>query len=1215
MSLITQEYGSQRQEVIDWLIAHNYPALPVAPAQDAFKYHKEVQANPSKSVWRHCPLTADLQPIALYTGKNPSYLDKDGVPHLVNHRQYQDWLPSEKELETWFAHPANGVGTLGGRNNTAWLDFDVKQFSSQEECDAAVLKILERPELQQTFIERSHSGGWRIGVRVKQKPDFTNFALEPGGAHVGEALFKGRFTVLAPTIGPSGNPYESINRELPFEVESLESIGIHTTRRQPDASASAPRPSMPAPPGIIPLELVASPQSREILEGANPANDRSGSFTAALREWYGWKNWGHTNGVSFSGNAEDLGRQAGQQLGIDSDRIERIIDGIDATTCTPGAYHYGGDLSCWKRIRSIDRVSYERLCPDQIKSEIKAEFSQYRGSQAVSTSIAVGATTSVARHQGNGSVTTLPASNGNGNGNGGKKPPTGSGGSGGDGNEPPDRGNKILAHPAWTLLSPLELLSEINTLIDRGCPDSEISLAIPNLAKRAGYTETATWKIYHERLKEVEATENRAETAALVDLMLKARQALVPLHSVLPLALASPLAKYCGWLNIRPEVALLTFLTTVSGLHHSATTCWLNRDWDFDVKPNLYTAIVAPPSQKKSPILKAIAKNPLRVLERKARDAWKKAIADYRTTEQHYNSLTKEQKEREFPEGLPEPPPDRRKIYSFTDTTTEGLRNQIEAYPMQGLIALPDELARLIKSANKYRGGKGSDEEDLLSYYDGGGETVLRADGLAGDFDNLLLSILGGIQPGVLQKEIKDCQDENGKWARFLFVNQPLAPSVMSTDGGSFDLTPMLANLYERVNNLPPQDYKPEREAFAYYCSIYNEFERRRCTESHSGLSAAWGKAEGRIGKLACNLHVVHELLAGRTPSEFIPKARYEEAFAIAMFSMQQVFSLYNELGDENALATHLTKVLTLSQRKGEIAARDVQLLYDSKSRPTPDAVRSWFRELEAMNKGKTSGTGRNLIFTAFVEFVEPNVESHSTFESYINQGLQPNVENVEVSGVFSGKISYPELTQNTVVAEINLSEIFSTSSTDSTIASTVEEMVVLAVETSSTENSTNATEKDSDDSPEPPSPEPGGGVVEPPTLAELQALLLACQSLSELSRVQAKHKEQAQDAYRAMSLENQLQVDGLTATQYKEPIFKYIGTQVLGRNGHCIGCGSLVRLKSGKKHLLTDVLPLDGRRLTAEEEELGAIGVNPKKLVEVVKRYAPPQGEQLSFV
>ena len=127
MSLITQEYGSQRQEVIDWLIAHNYPALPVAPSQDPRKYHKVVKTDPEKGWWKHCPLERDtLQPIPLFTGKNPSYLDSNGKPHLVNHRQYQNRLPSKKELKAWFANRSNGIGTLGGWHNTVWLDFDVK---------------------------------------------------------------------------------------------------------------------------------------------------------------------------------------------------------------------------------------------------------------------------------------------------------------------------------------------------------------------------------------------------------------------------------------------------------------------------------------------------------------------------------------------------------------------------------------------------------------------------------------------------------------------------------------------------------------------------------------------------------------------------------------------------------------------------------------------------------------------------------------------------------------------------------------------------------------------------------------------------------------------------------------------------------------------------------------------------------------------------------
>jgi uncharacterized membrane protein YgcG len=654
----------------------------------------------------------------------------------------------------------------------------------------------------------------------------------------------------------------------------------------------------------------------------------------------------------------------------------------------------------------------------------------------------------------------------------------GSGGSGGSGGGD-DGGNghstKVLNHPPFSPLTKDELLASINSLIQQGSSDSEVSLTIPSLAKRSGYTESAIWKIYHDLLKETELEESRTDASHLIDSLLSARQASVPLHSVLPMALADPFTRYASWLNIRPEVILLTFLTTVSGLHHSETTSLLNRDFDFDVKPNLFTAIVAPPSQKKSPILKAIAKKPLRALERKARDEWRRLQSEFNEIRERYNSLPKDQKEQQFPNGLPPEPPDRRKIYSFSDTTTEGIRNQIEAYPNQGLIALPDELARLIKSANKYRGGKGSDEEDLLSYYDGGGETVLRAGGLAGDFDNLLLSILGSIQPGVLQKMLKDCQDENGKWARFIFVSQPLAPSVMSADGGSFDLAPMLANLYEKVNNLFPEEYKPSREAFNYYCSVYNEFERRRCEEPHTGLSAAWGKAEGRVGKIACNLHVVHELVAGKIPSTTIPKARYQEAFDITMFGMQQLFSLYKELGEEDALASHLIKVITLSQEKGGfIKAKEVQALYCAKYRPTPDTVRSWFRELEAMGKGTTRGNGRSLEFSAVekptippehpqktkVDKVDILVDVLSTAEKIDIQGVQPKVDKVDISGCFLEKThQYVETPHSSTLTanpgHIEKEEKYPPISTSSTNAQDVDGAVFLEVDTTSTETST----------------------------------------------------------------------------------------------------------------------------------------------------------------
>ena len=68
---------------------------------------------------------------------------------------------------------------------------------------------------------------------------------------------------------------------------------------------------------------------------------------------------------------------------------------------------------------------------------------------------------------------------------------------------------------------------------------------------------------------------------------------------------------------------------------------------------------------------------------------------------------------------------------------------------------LVDELKGMFDSANQYRGGKGSDRQDILSYYDGAGQTTLRASGVSIDVEEVFISIYGGIQPEVLKTHIR----------------------------------------------------------------------------------------------------------------------------------------------------------------------------------------------------------------------------------------------------------------------------------------------------------------------------------------------------------------------------------------------------------------------------------------------------------------------------
>jgi AAA domain/Bifunctional DNA primase/polymerase, N-terminal len=404
-------------QTINWLFAHNYPALPVAPHQDPRKYHKIDKAYPERNLGSRCPLTDTLAPIPLYTGKNPSYLDQNGKPHLVNHKQYQNRLPSEQELTLWFTNPNNGIGTLGGWNNTIWLDFDLKQFTSATDCEDAVIDVIEKVVEQtrkEPFLEKSHSGGWRVGVKVQEKPTFTNFCLTNGGTHIGEALGEGRFTVLAPTIGPSGNPYESIHQTEPPLVTSLESIGIYSTKTQIPPTNQNPSllPTMevlpgttppsqlhpsntevvpgttpptkqnPSPtlvteliPNTIPLEQLGNKTSQEILTGTDTKGDRSDSLTTALREWYGWQNWCDTNDVKITGTAEELAHYAGEKLGIDSARIDRIVKSIgDPSSCAPATQTRGGDEACWKKIHHLDKGTFQTKCPTHIKDSLKQAY-------------------------------------------------------------------------------------------------------------------------------------------------------------------------------------------------------------------------------------------------------------------------------------------------------------------------------------------------------------------------------------------------------------------------------------------------------------------------------------------------------------------------------------------------------------------------------------------------------------------------------------------------------------------------------------------------------------------------------------------------------------------------------------------------------------------------------------------------------------------------
>jgi hypothetical protein len=456
--------------------------------------------------------------------------------------------------------------------------------------------------------------------------------------------------------------------------------------------------------------------------------------------------------------------------------------------------------------------------------------------------------------------------------------------------------------------------------------------------------------------------------------------------------LAQPIEKLATMLNLRSECYLAALLTQVASLFKVGTETILLRATDWRCVPNYFAAIVAEVSQLKTPVPKAIIDRPMRALRERAQKEFEQAEINYETELNNWKAAKKEDDRG----AAPKPP--RQRIYSFDKTTGEGIIYQQAAFPDQAMMYFCDELAGVFKSGNQYRGGKGSDEEDMLSFWNGTGTTVLRAAGVRASVEAVGLSIFGTIQPDVLAGLLKDCSDSNGKFARFDFVLQPLAvPNLPEENGTRFDLTPMLADLYQKIDALPAICFEFDREAKEYHRTFTLKcHERRVYQETKQGLRGALGKMPEKVGKLATVIHTLNCVFNNQQVTNHIPRSAVEAATKFVKFAADQVASLYTEFSDRSALAPNLTKILLAAELKGgEISVREVRAPFNEKQRPEVQRVREWFTELEVLNYGKVTTKGRKVTFTLSPRPHSPtlaqNIETEGVSHAHTSENTRPH--------------------------------------------------------------------------------------------------------------------------------------------------------------------------------------------------------------------------------
>lgn len=562
-----------------------------------------------------------------------------------------------------------------------------------------------------------------------------------------------------------------------------------------------------------------------------------------------------------------------------------------------------------------------------------------------------------------------------------------------------------------------DVVAEIDRLIARGFSGATMKAAITWLSGRYRQPAQNLEAIVQDRMIEFDRADDRAATKAEVERIRSAQKSSIALADVLPRQLATPLSQLARWQGLRPECYLFALLPAIGMLQKNGSELLLHKNLNFSVTPNLFAAIAAESSQKKSPVFRTTIGQPFAKLQARLDEQYTAKLEEWKA---ECKAIAKDDGDADLP---PEPV---RRLLKFSRATGEAIPVQRNRCPADGLLYAADELKAVFGAQNAYRRGKGSDAEDLLEYYDGESPTVLRVDGVRAEAGAFNLSIVGGIQPDTLRQLMGDGNDSNGSWARFMFVHQPTVASTLpDDDGGAIDVSELLTAIYQRIDNLPELQYELSRDAFRVFQAAYNEFEQLRCGDANQAMRAVWGKSAGRVGKVAINLHLLEWACepSTATPPITIGANTIRRAISIAKMAAEQIRSLYSGVGDQSAsLSPQLAATLDALELKGELSPRDVYTSFGRKfGAKSAEPVRSWFSELDQMGLAKLEISGRSWKLLQLVKFdaISANdaamMQSIASIESYTEQGLEANDANDAMFRTFdNSSLNSPDQTSDT---------------------------------------------------------------------------------------------------------------------------------------------------------------------------------------------------------
>ena len=354
----------------------------------------------------------------------------------------------------------------------------------------------------------------------------------------------------------------------------------------------------------------------------------------------------------------------------------------------------------------------------------------------------------------------------------------------------------------------------------------------------------------------------------------------------------------------------------------------------------LWGAIVAESGSMKSPAIHQ-ALRAVKNKQSKASRKYKKAKAEYDLKMKKFTKSTGELKKKYQDDPLidsemPELPKFERSVVD--DITIESLVAVLNENP-RGLLMINDELSGWF-DFDRYTGGSsgvsGAASKWLEMY--GGRDFIVDRKGSGNiSVESAHVSLIGGIQPGILKRGLGQANKESGLAARIFMVMPPAVPKVWQDDDVDPEVEAVVASVFDYLYSLVPLEGESGRtepqvvKLGVEAKKIFVEFHDRH-NKQMSGLSselkAVWAKLEGGAARFALVIHMVRGAIAHLEGDEAFDCTTVDEESMSVGIALSKWFGnesrrVYSMLGGDVGDRRIQKMVEAIKGKGGEISIRN----------------------------------------------------------------------------------------------------------------------------------------------------------------------------------------------------------------------------------------------------------------------------------------------------